>query len=135
MKVYRQHILEKALLALVAPGRRVGVDVGEDEPSRRTRTGDALSYSQQLMENATADISTNNECALHVPPTIQGAGGGDEVAGWWAAVIAVASYWLLCEEDKAEQLHARVEACPKVENEDPSLLEAVLCSYRYCADS
>jgi hypothetical protein len=41
---------------------------------------------------------------------IKGLGVGDEVAGWWAAVVAVASYWLLCEEDKAEQLHARVEA-------------------------
>lgn len=128
MQVYRQHVLQKALLTLVSPGRRVG-DACDVEPSRRAQTGDALSYSQQLMENATAAVSPSNDSSFLPPSTIQGLGVGDEVAGWWAAVVAVASYWLLCEEDKAEQLHARVEAYPKMTQEDP-LLEAVLGAYR-----
>ena len=130
MQVYRQHVLEKALLTLVSPGRRVG-DVCDEEPSRRTQTGDALSYSQQVMENATAAVSPNESTSLLQQTTIfsQGLAGGDEVGGWWAAVIAVASYWLLCEEDKAEQLHGRIEVCPKVDNSDP-LIEAVLSAYR-----
>uniref|UniRef100_A0A0N8DDS0 Sterol regulatory element-binding protein n=1 Tax=Daphnia magna TaxID=35525 RepID=A0A0N8DDS0_9CRUS len=128
MQVYRQHVLQKALLTLVSPGQRVG-DACDVEPSRRAQTGDALSYSQQLMENATAAVSPSNDSSLLPPSTIQGLGVGDEVAGWWAAIVAVASYWLLCEEDKAEQLHARVEAYPKLTQGDP-LLDAVLGAYR-----
>lgn len=127
-QVYRQHVLEKALMTLVSPGRRVG-DACDAEPSRRTQSGDALSYSQQLMENATAAVSPSNDSSLLMPSTIQGLGVGDEVGGWWAAVVAVASYWLLSEEDKAEQLHGRVEAFPKSGHGDP-LLEAVLGAYR-----
>lgn len=138
-QVYRQHVLEKALLTLVSPGRRVG-DACDAEPSRRTQTGDALSYSQLLTENATAAVSPCNDSSSSLlgPSTIQGLGVGDEVAGWWAAVVAVASYWLLSEEDKAEQLHSRVEAFPKsldgkasqpLGHGDP-LLEAVLGAYR-----
>ena len=132
--MYRQHVLEKALLTLVSPGRRVG-DACDAEPYRRTQTGDALSYSQQLMENATAAISPNNDSSLLTPSAIQGLGVGDEVAGWWAAVVAVASYWLLSEEDKAEQLHSRVESFPKSLEDKPlghgdPLLEAVLGAYR-----
>jgi len=125
MQVYRQHVLEKALLTLVSPGRRVG-DACDEKPFRRTRTGDALSYSQQLMENATAAVSPSNDSS---PTAIQGLVVGDEVGGWWAAVVAVASYWLLSEEDKAEHLHSRIEACPNTENDDP-LIEAVLGAYR-----
>ena len=109
----------------MSPGRRVG-DACEEEPYRRTQTGDALSYSQQLMENATAAVSPSNDSSGS--STIQGLDGGDEIGGWWAAIVAVASYWLLCEEDKADHLHARIEACPKLENGDP-LLEAVLGAY------
>lgn len=127
-QVYRQHVLEKALLTLVSPGRRVG-DACDAEPSRRAQTGDALSYSQQLMENATAAVSPSNDSSLLPSSTIQGLGVGDEVASWWAAVVAVASYWLLCEEDKAEQLHGRIEAYPKPGHSDP-LLEATLGAYR-----
>lgn len=129
--MYRQHVLEKALLTLVSPGRRVG-DACDAEPSRRAQMGDALSYSQQLMENATAAVSPSNDSSLLPPSAIQGlgSGAGDELASWWAAVVAVASYWLLCEEDKAEQqLHSRIEAYPKLGHADP-LLEAVLGAYR-----
>jgi len=128
MQVYRQHVLEKALLTLVSPGRRVG-DACDEEPSRRARTGDALSYSQQLMENATAAVSPSHDYSLLLTTVIQGLGVGDEVAGWWAAVVAVASYWLLSEEDKAEHLHSRIEAFPKTGNDDP-LLDAILGAYR-----
>lgn len=127
MQVYRQHVLQKALLTLVSPGRRAG-DVCDSEPLRRTQTGDALSYSQQVMENATAAVSPLNDTSI----SIQDLAGGDEVGGWWAAVIAVASYWLLCEEDKAELLHGRIEACPfqATDNNGDPLVEAVLSAYR-----
>ena len=120
----------------MSPGRRIGGGGGggggsDQESVRRTQTGDALSYSQQVMENAMAAVSPDAESSLHPPPsTIQGLASGDQVGGWWAAVVAVASYWLLCEEDKADQLHARIEACPKADHDDP-LLEAVLSAYRY----
>ena len=78
------------------------------------------------MENATAAVSPSNDSS---PTAIQGLVVGDEVGGWWAAVVAVASYWLLSEEDKAEHLHSRIEACPNTENDDP-LIEAVLGAYR-----
>jgi hypothetical protein len=52
MRVYREHLLERALHTLVAPGGRL--DAYDEEPLRRTQTSDVLTYVQLLMENAVA---------------------------------------------------------------------------------
>ena len=52
MRVYREHLLERALQTLLAPGGRL--DAYDEEPLRRTQTSDVLTYVQLLMENAVA---------------------------------------------------------------------------------
>jgi len=52
MRVYREHLLERALQTLVAPGGKL--DAYDEEPLRRTQTSDVLTYVQLLMENAFA---------------------------------------------------------------------------------
>jgi hypothetical protein len=52
MRVYREHVLERALQTLLAPGGRL--DAYDEEPLRRTQTSDVLTYVQLLMENAVA---------------------------------------------------------------------------------
>lgn len=54
MQVYREHLLERALQTLVAPGGKT--DVCEDDPLRKNQTSDVLTYVQLLMENVTTDI-------------------------------------------------------------------------------
>jgi sterol regulatory element-binding transcription factor 1 len=51
-RVYREHLLERALQTLVAPGGKI--DAYDEEPLRRTQTSDVLTYVQLLMENALA---------------------------------------------------------------------------------
>jgi hypothetical protein len=52
MRVYREHLLERALQTLLAPGGKL--DAYDEEPLRRTQTSDVLTYVQLLMENAVA---------------------------------------------------------------------------------
>ncbi|GLV35496.1 Sterol regulatory element binding protein [Carabus blaptoides fortunei] len=104
MQVYREHLLERALQTLVAPGGKT--DVCEDDPVRRTQTSDVLTYVQLLMENVTTDIpALFNHSTTH---SYQ-----DEIAHWWSGVVGVAAYWLLGEDSQAERLYARVEALPE----------------------
>jgi sterol regulatory element-binding transcription factor 1 len=58
MRVYREHLLERALQTLVAPGCRF--DAYDEEPLRRTQTSDVLTYVQLLMENAVATGSQSD---------------------------------------------------------------------------
>lgn len=48
--MYREHLIEKALQTLVAPGSR------SDEDDKKTKTSDVLNYVRLLFENVTADI-------------------------------------------------------------------------------
>jgi sterol regulatory element-binding transcription factor 1 len=52
MRAYREHLLDRALQTLVAPGGRL--DAYDVEPLRRTQTSDVLTYVQLLMESAVA---------------------------------------------------------------------------------
>jgi sterol regulatory element-binding transcription factor 1 len=52
MRAYREHLLDRALQTLVAPGGRL--DVYGEEPLRRAQTSDVLTYVQLLMESAVA---------------------------------------------------------------------------------
>ena len=66
MRVYREHLLERALQTLLAPGGRI--DAYDEEPLRRTQTSDVLTYVQLLMENAVA-AGYQGDAALSLPTT------------------------------------------------------------------
>ncbi|KAF2879791.1 hypothetical protein ILUMI_26383 [Ignelater luminosus] len=117
MRVYREHLIEKALQTLVAPGSR------SDEEDKKTKTSDVLNYVQLLFENVTADIpAVFNSATLHKYE--------DEVAHWWTSILAVACYWLLGEENNAERLHKHIENLPELLSllNDP-LPKAILAAY------
>lgn len=117
MRVYREHLIEKALQTLVAPGSR------SDEEDKKTKTSDVLNYVQSLFENVNADIAAVfNSTALHKYE--------DEVAHWWTSILAVACYWLLGEESSAERLHKHIENLPELllSSSDP-LPKAVKAAY------
>ncbi|XP_066999695.2 sterol regulatory element-binding protein 1 [Anabrus simplex] len=125
MRVYREHLLERALQTLVAPGGRS--EACDEEPLRRTQTADVLTYVQLLMENAiamgtTTSFSSSN---IHVPNL------EDEMAHWWSGVVGIAAYWLLGEDSQAERLYPRVEMLPESLDllNDP-LPRAVLAAFR-----
>jgi sterol regulatory element-binding transcription factor 1 len=53
IRVYWEHLLDRALQTLLAPGGRL--DANDEEPLRRTQTtSDVLTYVHLLMENAVA---------------------------------------------------------------------------------
>jgi sterol regulatory element-binding transcription factor 1 len=56
MRAYREHLLDRALQTLVAPGG--WLNAYDEEPLRRTQTSDVLTYVQLLMESAVATGST-----------------------------------------------------------------------------
>jgi hypothetical protein len=66
MRVYREHLLERALQTLLAPGGRL--DAYDEEPLRRTQTSDVLTYVQMLMENAVA-AGNQGDTALSLSTT------------------------------------------------------------------
>jgi sterol regulatory element-binding transcription factor 1 len=69
MRVYREHLLERALQTLVAPGGRL--DAYDEEPLRRTQTSDVLTYVQLLMENAIATGSLGDATPSLISTNIQ----------------------------------------------------------------
>nr|CAD7573629.1 unnamed protein product [Timema californicum] len=125
MRKYREHLLERALHTLVAPGVPQ-LDPCDQEPLRRTQTHDVLTYVQVLMENASA-----TEQQTVRPNQIQVAGCQDDVAHWWSAVVGVAAYWLLGEDHQAERLYPRVETLPEsLDSLNDPLPRALLAAFR-----
>lgn len=109
MQAFREHLIEKALYALVLPGVRH--DCPDKERPRRIQTSDILHYVQQLMECSSAAGSPKNIAVAKSPGGMKLA-GTDEVAQWWAAIIGVTAYWLLGEEEQAERLYTIIDAFP-----------------------
>lgn len=123
MRTYREHLLKRALQALVGMGtaskyemegkrkgekgkrRKDDSESEEQEEEQDSMSGtqifDVLCYTQLLNET----MSNNG-----------GGGGGsgdvDRVAVWWSNLIVVSAYWMLGEDDKARQHYAGVEQMP-----------------------
>ncbi|KAK9701536.1 Helix-loop-helix DNA-binding domain [Popillia japonica] len=120
MKDYREHLLEKALQTIVAPGSKIL----EDDAVKKAHTADTLTYIKLLFDNVAKDVSSvfGSEI-LHKYE--------DEVAFWWTNVVAVAAYWVLAEEGNAEELYSKIEHIPEalLEIDDP-LPKAVLATFK-----
>ncbi|XP_076274163.1 sterol regulatory element binding protein [Rhynchophorus ferrugineus] len=117
MNIYHEHLLEKALSVLVAPGQK-----NELCQDKKTDLNDVLTYLGLLNDNITVD-----------PKTIFKTGGiayQDHVAYWWGTFISIACNWLLKEDDRAENLYKQMEAMPEVlsSHVDP-LPKAILAAF------
>ncbi|PSN41839.1 hypothetical protein C0J52_16229 [Blattella germanica] len=131
MRAYREHLLERALQTLVAPGGRL--EACDDDPLRRTQTADVLTYVQLLIENA---IATGNQtdASASLSTNIQVTCSEDELSHWWSGVVGIAAYWLLGEETQAERLYPKVETLPECLNKltDPlprALVQLMVCDW------
>uniref|UniRef100_A0A1B6EGK4 BHLH domain-containing protein n=1 Tax=Clastoptera arizonana TaxID=38151 RepID=A0A1B6EGK4_9HEMI len=109
-RLYREHLLEKAITTLVTPGTLLD-SANEEGAMKRTHTPDVLTYIQLLMDS-------RQNC-------------DDEIAQWWAAVIAVSAYWLLGEDTQAERLYSRIDTFPEGlgQTGDP-LGKAILAAFK-----
>ncbi|CAG9766585.1 unnamed protein product [Ceutorhynchus assimilis] len=117
MKIYHEHLLEKALSILVAPGQK-----SELNHDKKTDLNDALTYLELLNDNTSIDAVTvfkTGETSYK-----------DHVAEWWGTFVAIACYWLLQEEDKAEKLYKKLENVPEALTSlnDP-LPKAIIAAY------
>lgn len=112
MRTYREHLLKRALQALVGSGHQVKYDVqaaadnkkqddqaaaaDEGESCSGTQIFDVICYMQLLRETMTG-----------------GEGELDRVATWWSHLIMVSAYWMLGEDEKARQFYPLVEQIPQ----------------------
>ncbi|XP_019761748.2 sterol regulatory element-binding protein 1 isoform X2 [Dendroctonus ponderosae] len=117
MKIYHEHLLEKALSILVSPGQK-----SELSQDKKTDLNDALTYLELLNDNTTVEAAT----VFQKSSTSY----KDHVAEWWATFISIACYWLLQEEDNAAKLYKKLENVPEALTSlnDP-LPKAVLAAY------
>ncbi|XP_060530228.1 sterol regulatory element-binding protein 1 [Cylas formicarius] len=118
MKIYHEHLLEKALSVLLAPGQK-----SELKQDKKTDLKDVLIYIDLLNDNITIDpkmlFCSENYYDYQ-----------DHVAHWWANFIAVACYWLLKEESKTEKLYSKLEILPDVLiMQDDPLPKSILAAY------
>ncbi|KAK7071434.1 Sterol regulatory element-binding protein 2 [Halocaridina rubra] len=116
--LYREHLLERAIVTLVNPGNKAD-DVCEENAHRRTKTSDVLDYVNLLSE-------THNGLG-----TSFGVSSRDEVSCWWGTWCAVIAHWLLGEDDQAEAIFSTLENVPEaLKSCDDPLPMAVLNAVR-----
>ncbi|XP_062965267.1 sterol regulatory element-binding protein 1 isoform X1 [Cynocephalus volans] len=150
-RLFREHLLERALNCVAQPNPSPGSADGDREFS------DALGYLQLL--NSCCDAASAPACSfsirssvatstsepppcprLPLSPRCRGAedsgspspsAGTDLVAKWWASLTAVVIHWLRREEEAAERLYPLVEHLPRAlqESERP-LPRAALHSFK-----
>lgn len=108
LMLYREHLLERAIVTLVNPGNKAD-DVCEENAHRRTKTSDVLDYINLLSE-------THNGLG-----TSFGVSSRDEVSCWWGTWCGVIAHWLLGEDEQAEAVYSALENVPEAlkASEDP----------------
>nr|XP_023025078.1 sterol regulatory element-binding protein 1 [Leptinotarsa decemlineata] len=100
MKIYREHLLERAMNILLSPGQK-----NDSNPDKRTDICDALSYIELLQDNVTVDARTvfgenSDQCYQY------------QVAQWWMAFVSIACHWLM-GDDRSENLYKKIEMIPE----------------------
>ncbi|XP_077019488.1 sterol regulatory element-binding protein 1 isoform X4 [Tamandua tetradactyla] len=122
-RLFREHLLERALCCLAQPSPGPGSVDGDREFS------DALGYLQLL--TSCSDASGAPACSFSVSSGVAAATGTDPLAMWWASLITVVVHWLRRDEVAAERLSPLVEHLPRTlqESERP-LPRAALHSFK-----
>ncbi|XP_054427102.1 sterol regulatory element-binding protein 1 isoform X5 [Pteronotus mesoamericanus] len=120
-RLFREHLLERALTCVTQPGPAPAD--GDREFS------DALGYLQLL--NSCSDAAGVPACSVSVSSSMAAATGTDPVARWWASLIAVVTHWLRRDQEAAERLYPLVEHLPRaLQASERPLPRAALHSFK-----
>ncbi|KAK6173452.1 hypothetical protein SNE40_016898 [Patella caerulea] len=113
-QAYREELFEKALYSLVSP----------KVPGRNGNLSDTMQYAQLLEECSTerGKESISDICqAIEI----------DETAKWWSAVVGVAYYWLMGDDENASRYYSILDVFPKrLQTADDPLPRAVLFAFK-----
>uniref|UniRef100_A0A0A9XFH7 Sterol regulatory element-binding protein 1 n=1 Tax=Lygus hesperus TaxID=30085 RepID=A0A0A9XFH7_LYGHE len=109
-QAFREHLIESLLQILIAPDKVANSAKDLSKNSLKT-TSDGLVYLKYLEDN------------------LEFKGKADELAKWWYNVISVATYWVLGEDQIAENSYLAVESIPSQLLNYP-LTKAVLTSFQ-----
>lgn len=134
MRTYREHLLKRALQALVGTGHTAKYDVHKEKKKDReveqeesfsgTQIFDVLCYTQLM--NETMGCGAEGGAG-----GLEGKTEVDRVAVWWRNLIMVSAYWMLGEDDKAIQFYAGVERMPaELAGGKDKLPLAILAAFR-----
>ncbi|XP_037664521.1 LOW QUALITY PROTEIN: sterol regulatory element-binding protein 1 [Choloepus didactylus] len=122
-RLFREHLLERALDCVVQPSPGPGLADGDREFS------DALGYLQLL--TSCSDGAGTPACSFAVSSSTATATGSDPLAKWWATLLAVVVHWLRRDEEAAERLSPLVEHLPRaLQDSERPLPRAALHSFR-----
>lgn len=145
MRTYREHLLKRALQALVGMGTGSasryevqGKKDGKGNGKPQKRRDDSSESEEQ--DDGSGDSLSGTQifdvlCYTQLLNETMGGGnksGGaiDRVAVWWSHLIIVSAYWMLGEDDKAKQHYAGVENIPvELRNSKDKLAMAILAAF------
>ncbi|XP_067134767.1 sterol regulatory element-binding protein 1 [Centruroides vittatus] len=107
---FREYLLEKTATILMTPG--VEDSLSANIHKRRHSFGaEILSYVDLLMEASKA-AGTPRTIVVAIGSSTIRLHSEDSVIQWWAALIGIATNWLLDEENKSEKFYTIVENIP-----------------------
>lgn len=139
MRTYREHLLKRALQALVGMGSasRSEVQGKRDKKQQQHQKRRDDSESEELEDDSMSGTQIFDVlCYTQLLNETMGGGGGcgdgevDRVAIWWSNLIMVSAYWMLGEDDKAKQHYETVEKMPaELANGTEKLPLAILAAF------
>ncbi|XP_025084954.1 sterol regulatory element-binding protein 1-like isoform X2 [Pomacea canaliculata] len=117
-QAFREYLLEKSLFTLLSPR----------DPFGRNTCAGTMQYAQLLIQcscmngrHASGSADVSEISAQEV----------DEVARWWGAIVSVAYYWLIGDDENAARNYSLLDAFPqKLQNSDDPLPRAAFLAYK-----
>nr|KAG5698523.1 hypothetical protein BaRGS_023226 [Batillaria attramentaria] len=117
-QAFREHLLERSMFSLVSPQDQFG----------KIKPADAMQYTQLLLE---CSCMSGNGTPSTPSFGVSSSPEIDEVARWWAAVVSVAYYWLIGDDDNAARNYLLLDVFPpKLQASDDPLPRAVYLAYK-----
>ena len=141
MRTYREHLLKRALQALVGMGTGHGSTKYEvqgkkdDGKKKQQKRGRDESESDEQEEDSVSGTQIFDVlCYTQLLNETMGGGSGidgeDRVAVWWSHLIMVSAYWMLGEDEKAKQHYEGVQRIPaELANGKDKLALAILAAF------
>jgi sterol regulatory element-binding transcription factor 1 len=133
----REHIMEKAVRALVTPGYKDHIGLGTDNNTNWIghNATEALTYIHLLTE-LSSGFETCPKIGCGFGSTVSTKTGIDELSRWWAGILAVAAHWLAASDDAlsltaAERFYSVVDSMPKtLQNSNDPFIKCLYIAYK-----
>lgn len=140
-RTYREHLLKRALQALVGCGRNqkyeTQVVAGTKDRQQQHERRDEDENSLLASPSASSIVGTQIfDVLCYAQLLMESMGGGkldeDPLAVWWCNLVTVSAYWLLGDDEKAGRLYAAIERMPEElrRNAKDKLPAAILAAFR-----